>query len=237
MRSLITLVRILFLFLLVAAFLPAEAQKRKKKSKKKESRKKKKKDRKKKKKGRKDKGEEAALSREEKKQWKKKLKQLSPAKYKNLMTEYYGLEDHVSQLEQEVASCQKTASSKDKKLKKYGEKLKEASEIVSSVKKKEKGQTAAPPPQPKERPDESGVLFRVQIGAYKNMDLTQYSGQENFGVDKAGDVNKYMVGAFRDYREADSFKKYLRQMGVKDAWVVAYRDGARVDVNEVIQGK
>lgn len=225
------LFRALFLCLLMATFFSAEAQRRSRGSDAEES----KSDRRKREKEEKEKEKkEKALSRAEEKQWKSKLKGLTPEKYKNLMTEYYGLEDRVSKLQQEVSSCEETALTKDERLKKYGAKLKEASAVVSSVK-KQRGQR--PALSPAKELDNSGVFFKVQIGAYKNMDLSQYSGQENFGMDRSGDINKYMIGAFRDYREADDFKKYLRNMGLKDAWVVAYRDGSRVEVNEVIQGR
>jgi len=32
--------------------------------------------------------------------------------------------------------------------------------------------------------------------------------------------------------EADNFKDYLREMGVKDAWVVCYKNGKRVALKD-----
>ena len=32
------------------------------------------------------------------------------------------------------------------------------------------------------------------------------------------------------------FKKYMREMGVKDAWIVPYRDGERVEIKDVLEG-
>ena len=74
-----------------------------------------------------------------------------------------------------------------------------------------------------------GVVFKVQIGAFKNKDLKKYfDNNPNFGGEAAekGD-QKLTIGVFRDYWEADTFKKYMRDMGVKDAWIVPYRDGQR----------
>ena len=39
---------------------------------------------------------------------------------------------------------------------------------------------------------------------------------------------------FRDYWQADKFKKELRAMGLKDAFVVAFQDGARVPLKTVL---
>ena len=36
--------------------------------------------------------------------------------------------------------------------------------------------------------------------------------------------------------EADTFKKYLREMGVKDAWIVSFKDGQRVPIKDVLEG-
>ena len=47
---------------------------------------------------------------------------------------------------------------------------------------------------------------------------------------------RYTLGEFRDYWEADKFKKYLREMGVKDAWIVPYKDGKRVPIKDVLEG-
>jgi hypothetical protein len=40
---------------------------------------------------------------------------------------------------------------------------------------------------------------------------------------------------FTDYWEADTFKKYMREMGVSDAWIISYRDGVRVPIKEVLE--
>ncbi|MEJ0031097.1 MAG: hypothetical protein WDO15_12290 [Bacteroidota bacterium] len=67
-----------------------------------------------------------------------------------------------------------------------------------------------------------GVVFKVQVGAFKNKDLSKYfDNNPNFGgeaADKdAAEPQKITIGIFRDYWEAVTFKKYMREMGVKDA--------------------
>ena len=77
-----------------------------------------------------------------------------------------------------------------------------------------------------------GVVFRIQIGAYQGVDLQQYGEQSNFDVEKAEGLQKFSIGAFRDYQQAEGLKRYLQEMGVKDAWIVSYKDGVRVNINE-----
>jgi hypothetical protein len=83
-----------------------------------------------------------------------------------------------------------------------------------------------------------GIVFKVQIGAFKNKDLAKYfDNNPNFGGEvKEGEPQKVTIGIFRDYWEADTFKKYMREMGVKDAWIVPYKDGQRVEIKDVLEG-
>jgi hypothetical protein len=83
-----------------------------------------------------------------------------------------------------------------------------------------------------------GIVFKVQVGAFKNKDLAKYfDNNPNFGGEvKEGEPQKVTIGIFRDYWEADTFKKYMREMGVKDAWIVPYKDGQRVDIKDVLEG-
>jgi hypothetical protein len=82
---------------------------------------------------------------------------------------------------------------------------------------------------------DEGLVFRVQIGAYRNKDLEKYMTSETMNEEKGEGVQKYTLGNFRDYWEADKFKKYLREMGVKDAWIVPYQDGVRVPIKDVLE--
>ena len=66
--------------------------------------------------------------------------------------------------------------------------------------------------------------------------MSKYDNSSNFGVENKDGLQKFTIGVFRDYWEADTFKKYLREMGVKDAWVVSYKDGVRVPIKEVLEG-
>ncbi|MCY4418827.1 MAG: hypothetical protein OXB93_03155 [Cytophagales bacterium] len=175
------------------------------------------------------------LSKTEKKKWKKKIKELTPERYKSIMTEYYELRDHVASLEEQVGSFDERLAAKDKELieakkelPKLRNQLKNTQNALQKAQASGGGGGSGIPSR--------GVAFSVQIGALKpsRLDLSKHKKQPNFNVDKLGNVNRYSVGVFPSYREADVFKKKIRLMGVRDAWVVAYKNGRRVDLKEVL---
>ena len=81
---------------------------------------------------------------------------------------------------------------------------------------------------------ESPIQFRVQLaasptplnikkGKWKSLDYT-------IEVIKENKLNKYQIPRFTTFEEADKIKKVLRSKGFKDAFVVAYKSGTRVDI-------
>lgn len=75
-----------------------------------------------------------------------------------------------------------------------------------------------------------GVVYRVQIGAYEkfNIDSKLTATDENFKGDSQDNLNKFLIGKFRDYNLATAFCADIRTLGIKDAFVVAYNDGVRL---------
>lgn len=180
----------------------------------------------------------AQLSKQEKKEWKKKAKQLAknPANLKQLTEDKDAADTQVASLNQKVTQLQGTISDKDAKLAELEDQLSQLRGQLTS--------TRAELAQLKENPVvnpmdfSKGVVFKVQVGAFKNKDLQKYfDNNPNFGGEvKEGEPQKITIGIFRDYWEADTFKKYMREMGVKDAWIVPYRDGQRVEIKDVLEG-
>ncbi len=161
------------------------------------------------------------------KEWKKKLKQLDALSYKKLVEDQASLRSENSELSTKVTNLESEVMSKNTELEKSkGENSKLAEEVASNVTKSGV------------KPNEKGVLFKVQIGAFRNKDLSKYFDKNpNFSGDVDADgTKKYTLCYFNDYWEADKFKKYLREMGVSDAWIVAYKNGSRVDIKEVLEG-
>jgi vacuolar-type H+-ATPase subunit I/STV1 len=165
------------------------------------------------------------------KEWKKKAKSLDPLEYKNLVEEQAKLRREASELNAKAIGFDEQMANKDTEIEKLKAELKDmqgkiAEEHSSNVTRTGKKVSA------------KGVVFKVQIGAFRKKDLSKYfENNENFSGDVDPDgVKKYTLGYFSEYWEADNFKKYLREMGVKDAWIVPYKDGARVNIKDVLEG-
>ena len=181
---------------------------------------------------------QAQLSRTEKKEWKTKAKEYKkyPERLKALLEEYNSLKSKTGSLENQIKSLQAKLGDKDSKISDLTDENENLKAELSSAKRKMKELMARPKPA---TDDESGVVFKVQIGAFgKDKGMTEYSEkQKNFAEDKAQEgMTKYTLGVFRDYWEADKFKKELRTMGVKQAWIVSYKDGVRVPIKDVLEG-
>ncbi|TAE46564.1 MAG: hypothetical protein EAZ89_19880 [Bacteroidetes bacterium] len=81
-----------------------------------------------------------------------------------------------------------------------------------------------------------GLVYRIQIGAYVFYEIANKpKDADDIVEEKADGFNKYVIGGFRTYDEAISFRDEVRKMGLKDAWVVPYIDGIRVTVEEANQ--
>ena len=180
----------------------------------------------------------AQLSKQEKKEWKKKAKEFSrnPANLKQLMEDKEAAEGQVSSLNDKLAKLQSTMSNKDARIGELEDQLADARAQITSAR-AELSQLKASPVV-NEMDFSKGVVFKVQVGAFKNKDLQKYfDNNPNLGGEvKDGEPQKITIGIFRDYWEADEFKKYMREMGVKDAWIVPYRDGQRVEIKDVLEG-
>jgi len=180
----------------------------------------------------------AQLSKQEKKEWKKKAKEFSknPANLKQLTEDKQAADNQVASLNQKVTQMQSSISDKDAKIAELEDQLSQTRGQLTAS----KAELAQLKENPVINPMDfsKGVVFKVQIGAFKNKDLAKYfENNPNFGGEvKEGEPQKITIGIFRDYWEADTFKKYMREMGVKDAWIVPYRDGQRVEIKDVLEG-
>lgn len=179
----------------------------------------------------------AQLSKKEKKEWKKKAKEYAknPANLKQLTDDKQTADATVTSLNQKVNQMQSSISEKDSKIASLEDQL---SELRGQLTAANAELTSL-----KENPSTSmdfskGIVFKVQIGAFKNKNLAKYfENNPNFGGEaKDNEPQKLTIGIFRDYWEADTFKKYMREMGVSDAWIVPYRDGERVEIKDVLEG-
>ncbi|MBT1689359.1 coiled-coil domain-containing protein [Dawidia soli] len=180
----------------------------------------------------------AQLSKKEKKEWKKKAKEFSknPANLKQLTEDKAAADEQVSSLNTKVTQMQSSISDKDAKITSLEDELQQLRGQLTSTKAELAQLKESPVVNPMDF--SKGIVFKVQVGAFKNKDLAKYfDNNPNFGGEaRDGEPQKITIGIFRDYWEADTFKKYMRDMGVKDAWIVPYRDGQRVEIKDVLEG-
>ncbi len=180
----------------------------------------------------------AQLSKQEKKEWKKRAKQYkkNPESLKGFVEAKQEADSRVSNLSTEVNQLKSSISDKDARIAELEDQISRMRSELTSAKSELAKLKANPPVN--EMDYSKGVVFKVQIGAFKNKDLSKYfENNPNFGGEKAETgEQKITIGIFRDYWEADTFKKYMREMGVSDAWIVPYKDGTRVEIKDVLEG-
>ncbi len=180
----------------------------------------------------------AQLSKQEKKEWKKKAKEYAknPANLKQFTEEKQSAENQVSTLNKKITEMQGAMSSKDARIAELEDQLSQLRGQLAQARAEIQQLKETPVVNPMDF--SKGVVFKVQVGAFKNKDLSKYfDNNPNFGGEvRENEPQRITIGIFRDYWEADQFKKYMREMGVKDAWIVPYKDGQRTDIKEVLEG-
>lgn len=170
----------------------------------------------------------------EAKQRAKQIKKMDPADFLEEQEELKALREKAVTLESEVNALQSSINSKEDQIKKLQN---EVNTLQSQLQEARAAAEQAKniPVNTTDQYDE-GLVFRVQIGAYRNKDLEKYITSDTMNEEEGDEgIQKYTLGNFRDYWEADTFKKYLREMGVKDAWIVPYQDGIRVPIKDVLE--
>lgn len=194
----------------------------------------------------------AQLTKAEKKEWKKQAKSYmqQPQNLKLLSDQKVAADSELKQLKQESKELNNQLTKKDDQIAELEELISrvrvDAAVAKAELEKYKAGMLAAsvkPGGDKKSQGSSSsdfnvGIVFKVQVGAFRNKDLSKYfNNNPNFGGEagkEPTDPQRINIGIFRNYWEADKFKKYLREMGVKDAWIVPYRDGIRVELKEVL---
>ncbi|WP_338761001.1 Ezrin/radixin/moesin family protein [Bernardetia sp. ABR2-2B] len=174
-----------------------------------------------------------SMSKEQQKVWKKKQKSMSVQDFKKKVEGYETAIDEASKLERQVVSTSQALMEKERVI----DSLEQA--LADTQKEAESTASNSDASSSDGKDDYSkGTVYRVQVGAFRNKDLMKFVGHRRFHAEEDEDgVKKYTIAAFRDYWEADLFKKYLREMGVNDAWIVSYKDGVRVQIESVLSAQ
>lgn len=82
--------------------------------------------------------------------------------------------------------------------------------------------------------NQSGIVFKVQFASVgKEVDTkTKFPNVTEVWYYKMGVVVKYTSGSFISFDEAVKHQTKMREMGYKDCFVAAFKNGARMDINE-----
>ncbi|SMO62650.1 hypothetical protein SAMN06265379_103458 [Saccharicrinis carchari] len=81
---------------------------------------------------------------------------------------------------------------------------------------------------------ESGYKYRIQIGAFKEIDLTEFA--DNLGTinqETYDSIYQYTLGKFDEYEKALEFWSNIKNMGFADSFIVATKDGRRVPLHHL----
>ncbi len=81
-----------------------------------------------------------------------------------------------------------------------------------------------------------GLVFRVQIGAFKNqLPNNAFKGLSPVNAETVGNgYLRYTAGNFNQLENANAVKNDLRNLGYNDAFVVVYYNGKRILLNEAL---
>jgi exonuclease VII large subunit len=184
------------------------------------------------------------LSKDEKKEWKQKAKEYkrNPAALKDLVEERdryrresQELASQINELEVEKTNRRSRIAQLERELTRMQNSL---AETQSALDQAQNSGPVNPRPSGGMDDDMSGIVFRVQIGAYSELGMPADLNTEgdNMQLEEENGLQKIIVGKFRDIERAEMMRGYMQQIGIPDAWVVAYQDGVRVPVESVVPG-
>ena len=184
---------------------------------------------------------EKKAHKKEMKEWKTRKKKMSNEDFKQLMEDQIKLKASAAGAVSDIESLENQVANKDRQI---GDLQKQVTRMQAAYQsaQRELDNLKAAPVQPVYNPDlingedfSRGVVFKVQVGAFRKVDLEKYANtSKDFTQEDGESLRKYIIGNFRNYEDANVLKRYLREMGVNDAWIVPYRDGQRVPLKEVV---
>jgi hypothetical protein len=168
----------------------------------------------------------------ERKEWKKRIKEMDPLAIRDMSEQNNKLKKENAALKKQVIELQDGSSNNTSMLDSKNQEITRLQTQVDSLKKAVDNNVSS-------SGDDytKGVVYKVQIGAFRNKDLSKFQDKGNFWIEEEDGVKKYTIAYFRDYWEADTFKQYMIKMGVKDAWIVAYENNSRRDIKQVLDAK
>lgn len=159
------------------------------------------------------------LPKKEKKALKKEIKayKKDPASYKKMLEDH---DEEVKELEAEIEGLQG-------RIKGLENQLAAQADSIAALRMRLAEAVAAQKVDIRELPD--GRAYQVQIGAYEVFSIKEFLEQDRYmSYEFEEGMEKYMLGYFQDLNFAEQFRDELVRMGIEDAFVVRYEDGARI---------
>ncbi|NJL14463.1 MAG: hypothetical protein HC913_16615 [Microscillaceae bacterium] len=176
---------------------------------------------------------QAQLSKEEKKQLKQELKELAknPEKFQTFKDGLQAKKEEVMRLNGEIDDTQSALTTTQQQITEKDRKIKELGDELARLKvEKEETQQVV-----QNQTNLQGLVYKVQVEvneASLYQEISQETGEKRpifTGEQDEDGSKKYTLGYFKDKAEADTFCKYLQLLRIKEAKVVAYRDGKKVN--------
>ncbi|MDP4267854.1 MAG: SPOR domain-containing protein, partial [Bacteroidota bacterium] len=90
---------------------------------------------------------------------------------------------------------------------------------------------------------EGKIIYKIQIGAYKNevpvevVNLMLKIVNKGIEQSKSNDMTIYLAGTFEDYKSANDFRQMVNKEGIPDAFVVAFNGQHKITVTDAMKAK
>ena len=173
------------------------------------------------------------LSKEEEKEWKKTAKEYvkNPEALAQLTKDKQELQRINNTLESDNNLLKTQMNTKDNRIASLESQVDQLSAELEAARLAEPAQPVFTHTENSSEMVPMGTIYRVQIGAFekdKNKIPSNLDTTKDLNLEQGGSLQKIVLGQFTNKDDADRLQKHLKKIGVKDAWVVVYKDGVRV---------
>lgn len=184
------------------------------------------------------------MDKAEKKKWVSMAKDFkkNPVALKSLVEERNQCRQEVQDLQRQVSSSQNDknkALQLEQQVNRLNSDLLSAQDMINRLSmENERLKNTAPPQVPSTTPQtsSSGVVFRVQAGAFTKGRVPQnILSMPDVTLEDSGNVQKALVGNYATVAEARARASQLKGQGIDGAFVVAYKNGVRVSIDEALR--
>ena len=106
--------------------------------------------------------------------------------------------------------------------------------VVDEIKQLPKSPYSKANPIPINPPLPEGLVFKVQIGAFRNqIPQNAFKGLEPISGEVVGNgLTRYTAGIFKEFNKAKGAQTKVRGIGYRDAFIVAFYNGKRITIKE-----